>query len=404
MSDPAFTASAIWYDGESAIRREGTAHWDPAGNVILTEGGGESADPLSQGARTIVPMAALLFAEKLPDTLLYTRKDVPGFRLRLPHDLPPGLAAKLPRTATYGRFIDRIGLGPATIGFAALSAAVVALFLTAPEWLGPRIPVSWERQMGDAMVGDLGNRLCSTPEGDAALQKMLDAVDPAETQVRAGVANMDMVNAVALPGGQVLLFDGLIQQAETPAELAGVLGHEVGHVRERHVMTAMLRQFGMSILLSGADSGVGNSLFGVASLAYSRDAEREADEFARARMAESNISPLGAAAFFERIADGSIGEEPEEEGEGENSAEDASGDIEVSDGPQNDSSDSEEAVQDRGTITNWMASHPEPRERAQAYRDAAHDKEYPPALTEDEFAALKSMCEDDPDVEEFDFF
>jgi predicted Zn-dependent protease len=253
--------------------------------------------------------------------------------------------------------------------------------MTAPDWLGPRVPESWERQLGNAMVGDLGNRVCSTPAGDAALQKLLDSVDPAETQVRAGVANIDMVNAVALPGGQVLLFDGLIQQAETPAELAGVLGHEVGHVRERHVMTAILRQFGMSILLSGANTGLTDTIFGVASMSYSRDAEREADEFARERMAESDVSPLGAAAFFERMAD-----------EYDPIEKDADGN------PVESSDDSENA------LTGWIASHPEPRERAKAFRDAAREAGYPSVLTDEEFAAMKSMCADDPDVEEFEFF
>ena len=165
----------------------------------------------------------------------------------------------------------------------------MALFLTAPDWLGPRIPPGWERQIGEAMVGDFGGRICHTPAGDAALAKLLAKVDPAEEKVRAGVANMAMVNAVALPGGQVMLFDGLVQQADSPEELAGVLAHEVGHVRERHVMTALLRQFGLSILLAGADSGVTNGVFGLAAMGYSRDAEREADDYARARMAESNI-------------------------------------------------------------------------------------------------------------------
>ncbi len=243
--------------------------------------------------------------------------------------------------------------------------------MTAPEWLGPLVPPAWERQIGDAMVGDLGNKLCHTPEGDAAMAKLLDAVDPGSPQVRAGVANMGMVNAVALPGGQVMLFDGLVQQAETPEELAGVLGHEVGHVRERHVMTSILRQFGLSILLAGANSGVGNTAFGIASLGYSRDAEREADEYARARMAQSNISPLGAAAFFERLGgtdeDGESREEP--------------------------------------ALIGWIASHPGPGERAKAYRDSAREgADYPPVLTEQEFGALKTMCDEDEDVEEFDFF
>lgn len=238
--------------------------------------------------------------------------------------------------------------------------------MTAPEWLGPRVPQSWERNLGDAMIGDMGNRLCHTPQGYAALAKLLDAVDPAQEKVRAGVANIGMVNAVALPGGQVLLFDGLVQDAETPEELAGVLGHEVGHVRERHVMTALLRQFGLSILLSGANSGMGDTVFGLASMGYSRDAEREADEYARERMAESDISPLGAADFFERIG----------------------GDA---DGEQN-------------AVIGWVSSHPDPRERAAAYRAAAEGKSFTPVLTDDEFAALKSMCEEDPNVEEFDFF
>nr|WP_282098868.1 M48 family metallopeptidase [Qipengyuania sphaerica] len=216
------------------------------------------------------------------------------------------------------------------------------------------------------MIGDLGNRVCSTPEGDAALAKLLDAVDPSQVQVRAGIANFDMVNAVALPGGQVLLFDGLVQDAETPEELAGVLGHEVGHVRERHVMTALLRQFGLSILLSGANTTVGDTMFGLAAMGYSRDAEREADEYSRARMEESRISPLGAAKFFERLG-----------GDGEG---------------------------DENAVIGWVSSHPDPAERAKAYRAAAKGKSFEPVLTEQEFGALKTMCEEDPDVEEFDFF
>ena len=359
MADEAFQVAATWYDGLSALRHEGHARWD-LGELVLTD---------STGAETRVPMADLAYVEKTRDTQVYTRQSLEDFRLRLPHDLPAGFARHLPERYEYGRWVDRLGLGKAAAGFAVVSAAAVALFLTAPDWLGPRIPQSWENNLGQALVGDFGGKLCSTPEGDAALAKLLGKVDPAEVKVRAGIANIDMVNAVALPGAQVLLFDGLVQQAESPEELAGVLGHEVGHVRERHVMTALLRQFGLSILLSGANSGVGDTVFGLAQMGYSRDAEREADDFARARMAESNVSPLGAAGFFERLSD--------EAGEDEDSL----------------------------AITGWIASHPASGERAKAYRDAAKGrKDFPPVLTDAEFEALQSMCEEDRDVEEFEFF
>ncbi|MBX7481762.1 M48 family metallopeptidase [Qipengyuania qiaonensis] len=357
--DEAFRVAAEWYDGTNAVRHSGNLSWDGSGRFSLVA-------PASQME---FEAADLRFGETRPGKTVYRRKSVPDFRLILPDDIPPGLAAQLPAKSDYGAWVDRMGLGKAAGIFAVVSAAAVALFMTAPDWLGPRIPTSWERNIGEAMVGDFGGRICHTPAGDAALAKLLAKVDPAEEKVRAGVANMDMVNAVALPGGQVLLFDGLVQQAESPEELAGVLGHEVGHVRERHVMTALLRQFGLSILLAGADSGVSNSVFGLASMGYSRDAEREADEYARARMAQSEISPLGAAGFFERMA--------KEHGDTENSP----------------------------ALVGWLASHPSSGERAKAYRDAVRKgANYPPVLTAQEFEALKSMCREDPDVEEFDFF
>ena len=350
---------ANWYDGQTAVRHEGEAVWDGRTDLEL----------ISPTSRIAAPLSGLQFGEERNETVLYRLHSDPDFRLILPKDVPAELARHLPEKREYGAWIDRFGLGKAAAVFALASAGAAALFITAPEWLGPRIPHSWERSIGRAMIGDLGGRLCHTPEGDAALQKLLDAVDPAQVQVSAGVANIDMVNAVALPGSQVLLFDGLVQQAESPEELAGVLAHEVGHVRERHVMTALLRQFGLSVLLAGSNSGLTDTVFGLASMNYSRKAEREADQFARRRMREADISPLGAAGFFERMAQ-RYGDE------------------------ENDSG-----------IIGWIATHPSSGERAQSYRNAADESaNYRPALTDREFKALKSMCADDPEVEQFEFF
>lgn len=347
-----------WYDGHSAYRHTGHAVWGGGNGFALEPDAGE---------RELLAFTDLRHVDARRGEQVYAKLSAPDFRLTFTGDLPSGFAEALPGAERYGGWVDRIGLGKAVLGFAVISAAVVAAVLTAPEWLGPRVPESWERKMGEAMVGDFGNRLCETPAGNQALAKLVEAVDPAQEKVRVGVANLEMVNAVALPGGQVLIFDGLIQDAESAEEIAGVLAHEVGHVRERHVMTAVLRQFGLSILASGFNSNFAEGAYGIASMGYSREAEREADQYARDRMREASISPLGAAGFFERMA--------EQYGDDEEGS----------------------------AVVGWIATHPSSAERAKAFRDSAKGT-YPPVLTEAEFGALKTMCEEDEDVEEFDFF
>ena len=376
MTDPAFTAPALWYDGVNALRHEGEARWQPPGTLILTEAG---------AAEVAIPLADLRFAEAFDDRQILTRLSLPDFRLRLPRELPQGLARHLPAPVTYGRWVDRLGLGRAAIAFGIVSAAIVALFMTAPQWLGPLIPLSWERRIGDAMVGDLGNRVCATPASEAALAKLLRAIEGDGSRIRVGIANIDMVNAAALPGSQVLLFDGMVRQAKSPEELAGVLAHEIGHVRERHVMSALLRQFGLTVLLSGANSTVGNSAFGIVSLGYTRSAERVADATGRALLARADISPLGAAEFFDRMST--------EEGEKREAGKDRK--------PGGEGK-REGAIEG---MASWLASHPASRERAAKYRASARPGHtYRPPLSAVEFAALKRACADDKDVEDFDLF
>jgi len=175
---------------------------------------------------------------------------------------------------------------------------------------------------------------------------------------------MNMVNAVALPGGRVLLFDGLLAEAESPEEAAAVLGHEIGHVRKRHVMQSLLRQMGLSVLLGGMDGAGGSTVSGLLSLSYSRDAEREADTYSIARMQGARISPEGGAALFDRLA-------------GE-------------DGPEGSAR----------TMIGYISSHPHSDERADAFREAAEGGDYDPALSDTEWRALQEMCAEDPDVAE----
>ena len=168
------------------------------------------------------------------------------------------------------------------------SAAAVAIVLLSPQWLAPLIPDSVDEKLGDALVGDFGGRFCSTPAGDAALKKLVASLDANPGDLQVEVAKIDMVNAVALPGGKVILFDGLVKQARSPDEVAGVLAHEIGHVRERHVMQGLLRQMGLAVVLGGFDGSGGSTLNSLLSTTYTRDSEREADDHSLKALKKAN--------------------------------------------------------------------------------------------------------------------
>ncbi|UUM30943.1 M48 family metallopeptidase [Vibrio japonicus] len=98
-------------------------------------------------------------------------------------------------------------------------------------------------------------------------------------------------NAFALPGGKVVLLDELVQLAKTPQQLDSIILHEIGHIHHRHMMKRLVHSSILSVgvaLLTGESSGVIDNLAGLGvfflSAGHSRDAENEADLFAKQAM------------------------------------------------------------------------------------------------------------------------
>lgn len=95
------------------------------------------------------------------------------------------------------------------------------------------------------------------------------------------VLNSKEVNALAAPGGYIYLFKGLVDKMPSDDELAGVIGHEVGHVVKRHTVRQIEKSLGMSILFGVifGDRGVllQNLAYNAIMAGYSREDEREAD-------------------------------------------------------------------------------------------------------------------------------
>jgi len=126
------------------------------------------------------------------------------------------------------------------------------------------------------------------------------------------------INAFALPGGFIGFHTGLLITAETDSEVASVMGHEIGHVLQRHLARSLERQGTNSIIAlagivlgalvaasnPGAAAGLitgGQALAIQNQLSYSRDAEREADRIGFQILQASGYDVNGAPAFFQRL-------------------------------------------------------------------------------------------------------
>lgn len=117
------------------------------------------------------------------------------------------------------------------------------------------------------------------------------------------------VNAFALPGGYIYVYMGLLKAAENEAELAAVLGHEVGHVVARHATERLTKLYGYSFLVSlvlGENPAYWQelvaNLFGtMGMLKFSRDDEFEADRLGATYIYRAGYNPKAMIGFFERL-------------------------------------------------------------------------------------------------------
>ncbi len=128
------------------------------------------------------------------------------------------------------------------------------------------------------------------------------------------VVDDPVVNAFALPGGFIYITRGILAHFSSEAELAGVVGHEIGHVTARHSVNqlsrAQLAQLGLGVgtilrpdlapFAQAAEAGLG-LLF----LSYGRDDERQADDLGLRYMTRESYDPREMAATFEMLADAS---------------------------------------------------------------------------------------------------
>jgi predicted Zn-dependent protease len=124
-----------------------------------------------------------------------------------------------------------------------------------------------------------------------------------------GVIDSASINAFAAPGGYVLITRGLYEILDSEAQLAGVLGHEIGHIVQRHHITAMQKSAAISAgarVAQGGQSQIVNHLIGTGAEVFARgidkSAEFEADQIGIVLAARAGYSPYGLVEVLHKLS------------------------------------------------------------------------------------------------------
>lgn len=176
----------------------------------------------------------------------------------------------------------------------------------------PHLPVGLEKSLGNLVQSQFPYP--EIPDKSAQLQRLLDKFAPSLTAddrrltYRVQVVQEDMVNAVAIPGGSIIVFSGLLDKVATADEIAFVLAHELGHFHYRHHLKGIGRSLLtmiISIAILGENSSISHMLvasFHQMEMKYSRSQEKEADLYALNLLKTCYGSAEGALRFMEKLA------------------------------------------------------------------------------------------------------
>ena len=304
---PEFLAEASFYDGQNAVPQRIPVTIDE-NRAILTGPGIHW--PLGD-IREVPDQAG-------GDIMVLRLRDDPLTRLILPDRT---IAPRLPNRNLRAPVTRRGRLA----GWAVAAVASVALiiFVLVPrmaDQLALFIPPEGEAALGRVTLDQIRDALdqtgldpvpfCDSTRGNAALAKMearlTENLDLA-TPLTVHVLDHEMVNAFALPGGNIVFFRGLLDKAETAEEIAAVFAHEMGHVVSRDPTRHALRSagsIGVLGLLFGDFAGGTIVLFLAERLIdaqYSQQAEAQADIFAHDAMIAADLPPAALATMFERF-------------------------------------------------------------------------------------------------------
>ncbi|GLU56862.1 M48 family metallopeptidase [Dyadobacter frigoris] len=218
-----------------------------------------------------------------------------------------------PEKAFFRKKIDLLinqnGTVIAGLACALAGLLAVAYFYILPwfaETVADKIPISMETQLGETMYENVISQYNKDDSLTRSVNDFVKEIDfKTDYPVEVTVVKEDKMNAFALPGGHIVVFDKIISKMKTKEELAALLAHEVAHVHYRHSLKSIFRSLSGYLLISlifndinGITAVLADNSNMLLNLNYSRNLEKDADEKAVVILQANGLNLKGFADLF----------------------------------------------------------------------------------------------------------
>jgi predicted Zn-dependent protease len=221
-----------------------------------------------------------------------------------------GRETHLSKKSTRNNRVPLLLFGSSVLGL--IGICLLGYFLLLP-WIAQQsvalVPVSAEVAIGEQLsrtytAGQAVNDSASWYANRFIHRLKLDDTYPLRVQV---ILSPE-INAFALPGGNMVMYSGILDKMDSYEELAALVGHEITHVTHRHSLKSMFRGAASSLLLAawfGDMAGISSVLVAKADefkqLDYSRELETEADDNGLQTLLDNKINPSGMLRLLELL-------------------------------------------------------------------------------------------------------
>lgn len=224
------------------------------------------------------------------------------------------------------------------------------------------IGANTEKQVGDAILASLKQTNEEVTDSSVVLLSKLklrllsnNPEIPADIQLH--LFRSREINAFAIPGHHIVVYTGLINNADSAEEVCGVLAHEMGHVQLNHVMKRLAGELGIGVLVTvvTGNSGVMHDIMHIlSSTAFERSQESDADKAAVTFLNRAEINTAAFAGFMLKMA----------------------------------------AKDQQPEYLEWISTHPDSRKRADEIRKLAATQAaaVKPVMTATDWMGLKKGC------------